>query len=73
MAGWGLVLTLLWQLLCDVDEYSELPVRHNEDELNAELAKECMIPVHQSSYDSPHTKANLLLQAHFAGYVLKHA
>jgi activating signal cointegrator complex subunit 3 len=50
-----------------VDEYSELPVRHNEDELNAELAKECMIPVHQNSYDSPHTKANLLLQAHFSG------
>ena len=29
----------LTQLLCDAFEYEELPVRHNEDELNGELAK----------------------------------
>ena len=32
-------LRRLAQLLCDAFEFEELPVRHNEDELNAELAK----------------------------------
>lgn len=54
------------QLLCDVHEYEELPVRHNEDVLNEELSKRCPIPVESFSYDSPHTKANLLFQAHFS-------
>ena len=27
------------QILCDSSEYEELPVRHNEDKLNAELAE----------------------------------
>ena len=29
----------LTQLLADAFEFAELPVRHNEDELNGELAK----------------------------------
>lgn len=31
-----------------------------------ELAKRCPIPVEEFTYDSPHTKANLLFQAHFS-------
>lgn len=57
------------ELLCilsDAHEYSELPVRHNEDILNGELAKSCRLPVNQYSLDSSHTKAHLLFQAHFS-------
>lgn len=52
--------------LCHVHEYSQLPVRHNEDILNGELAKLCPIQVDSLSMDSPHIKALLLLQAHFS-------
>ncbi|EHK97427.1 putative helicase mug81 [Glarea lozoyensis 74030] len=57
----------------DVDstalEYDELPVRHNEDLINAELSKNLPIPA--SSFDGlpmwdPHVKAFLLLQAHMS-------
>lgn len=56
----------LLTLLSDAHEYSELPVRHNEDLLNADLAKSCRFPVNPYSYDSPNTKAHLLFQAHFS-------
>jgi len=50
-------------------EYDELPVRHNEDLINAELSKNLPIPA--SAFDSlpmwdPHVKAFLLLQAHMS-------
>ena len=50
-------------------EYDELPVRHNEDLINAELAKNLPIPT--SAFDNlpmwdPHVKAFLLLQAHMS-------
>ncbi|XP_035221215.1 activating signal cointegrator 1 complex subunit 3-like isoform X2 [Stegodyphus dumicola] len=54
------------QLLCDTHEYEELPVRHNEDQINSDLSKRCPLPVEPYTFDSPHTKANLLFQAHFS-------
>lgn len=52
-------------ILCDAEEYSELPVRHNEDLLNIDLEKLVRWSVQpQLPYDSPHVKAFLLLQAH---------
>ncbi|RDL31450.1 p-loop containing nucleoside triphosphate hydrolase [Venustampulla echinocandica] len=50
-------------------EYDELPVRHNEDLINAELSKNLTIPA--SAFDGlpmwdPHVKAFLLLQAHMS-------
>ncbi|EZA54919.1 Activating signal cointegrator 1 complex subunit [Ooceraea biroi] len=54
------------RILCQAHEYNELPVRHNEELLNEELAQLCRYPVDQYTYDSPHTKAFLLLQAHFS-------
>uniref|UniRef100_T1IVJ2 U5 small nuclear ribonucleoprotein 200 kDa helicase n=1 Tax=Strigamia maritima TaxID=126957 RepID=T1IVJ2_STRMM len=57
-------------VLCDVHEYSELPVRHNEDTVNGDLARSCPFPVNQFTLDSPHTKANLLFQAHFSRLTL---
>ncbi len=52
--------------VCATDRYAELPVRHNEDELNGELAKLVPWEVDTATLDSPHTKAFLLLQCHFA-------
>jgi antiviral helicase SLH1 len=50
-------------------EYDELPVRHNEDLINAELSKNLPLPA--SSFNDlpmwdPHVKAFLLLQAHMS-------
>lgn len=56
----------LLKILTDAEEYSELPVRHNEDALNSDLAKNCPIEVDRYSYDSPHIKAHLLFQSHFS-------
>ena len=41
-------------------------MRHNEDKLNEELSKVVQHPVDARLYDDPHSKANLLLQAHFS-------
>lgn len=54
------------RIMCDAHEYDEIPVRHNEDLLNEELAKLCRFQVDRLSYDSSNTKAFLLLQAHFS-------
>lgn len=54
------------KILCNSHEYNELPVRHNEELLNEDLAKMCRFQVDQYTYDSPNTKAYLLLQAHFS-------
>lgn len=49
-------------------EYDELPVRHNEDLINAELSNN--LPIKAESFGlpmwDPHVKAFLLLQAHFS-------
>ncbi|KAF2115892.1 Sec63 Brl domain-containing protein [Lophiotrema nucula] len=49
-------------------EYDELPVRHNEDLINAELS--AALPIKADSFGlpmwDPHVKAFLLLQAHFS-------
>lgn len=62
----NLTLEQCLRILCNSYEYNELPVRHNEELLNEELAKLCRYSVDQYTYDSPHTKTFLLLQAHFS-------
>jgi antiviral helicase SLH1 len=49
-------------------EYDELPVRHNEDLINAELSKALPLPADDFGLPmwDPHVKAFLLLQAHFS-------
>ncbi|XP_014672686.1 PREDICTED: activating signal cointegrator 1 complex subunit 3-like [Priapulus caudatus] len=54
------------EILSNAHEYAELPVRHNEDAINSELAKQLPLEVPPHSFDSSHTKANLLLQAHLS-------
>ena len=45
-------------------------VRHNEDKLNTVLSGQVRWPVDARLCDEPHTKANLLFQAHFARLAL---
>ena len=59
-------LPLLLRVLCDASEFDELPVRHNEEHVNAQMARELPWLVDEKACDSPHVKAQLLLQAHFA-------
>lgn len=51
-----------FQVLCSAAEYDELPVRHNEDKLNAGMAEGVRLAVDMRTVDDPHTKAHLLLQ-----------
>uniref|UniRef100_A0A672U547 Activating signal cointegrator 1 complex subunit 3 n=1 Tax=Strigops habroptila TaxID=2489341 RepID=A0A672U547_STRHB len=59
-----------YMLLENAEEYTDLPVRHNEDQMNSELAKHLPIEVNPHSFDSSHTKTHLLLQAHFSRAML---
>jgi hypothetical protein len=67
--------------LCDVPEYDELAVRHNEDKMNSDFESQLPVPViilwrkdlklfggmpKFLSYDDPHVKAFLLLQGHLS-------
>lgn len=60
----------LLSILSDAEEYTDLPVRHNEDHMNSELAKCLPLESNPHSFDSPHTKAHLLLQAHLSRTML---
>ncbi|KAF2766453.1 Sec63-domain-containing protein [Teratosphaeria nubilosa] len=53
--------------MCRATEYDELPVRHNEDLINAELSKNLPLKAEDLGLPmwDPHVKAFLLLQAHF--------
>ena len=53
-------------VLSKVQEFAELPVRHNEDQLNEELARVVPYSVNMLTLDSPHTKAQLLILAHLS-------
>lgn len=62
----NLSLMNLVDILSKAKEFDEVPVRHNEDNYNEGLAKICPYPVNKKTLDSPNTKTNLLLQAHFS-------
>lgn len=63
----------LLRVLSDAFEFNQQPVRHNEDKYNEQLAEDCRIKVDKMTYDSPHTKTFLLLQAHFSHLPLPNA
>ncbi|XP_059138482.1 activating signal cointegrator 1 complex subunit 3-like, partial [Physella acuta] len=56
----------LLDILSNAAEYAELPVRHNEDQINGDLAGQVPLEVNKASLDSAHTKTNLLLQAYLS-------
>ena len=54
--------------MCGATEFDDLPVRHNEDLINAELSKNLPLDAGLLGLPmwDPHVKAFLLLQAHFS-------
>ena len=57
----------LLEILSHCEEYDEVPMRHNEENLNAALAEICPYPVDKSKYECPKVKTLLLFQAYFSG------
>ncbi|KAL0792290.1 hypothetical protein Bca101_063667 [Brassica carinata] len=57
-------------ILAGASEYDELPVRHNEENFNKTLSEKVRYRVDNNHLDDPHTKANLLFQAHFSQLAL---
>ena len=53
-------------------EFAELPVRHNEEHLNADLAKEVQFGAMGGAMESAHTKTSLLIQAHIGKVYCPH-
>eukprot|EP00803_Ostreobium_quekettii_P005866 evm.model.scf_17.6 EVM.evm.TU.scf_17.6 scf_17:76728-98390(+) len=62
----GMDFKQVLQVLCHTSEYDDLPVRHNEDKLNMVLSGSVRWRVDPQTLGDPHTKANLLLQAHLS-------
>lgn len=58
------IIPQLAGLLAEAQEYEDLPVRHNEDLLNAGLAENASWPMQDYDMGSSNAKAYLLLQAH---------
>ncbi|CAJ0576483.1 unnamed protein product, partial [Mesorhabditis spiculigera] len=56
----------LLKVLTDAPEYAEIPVRHNEDQINAQLARRVRLKLPPDAMDSPHIKAHILFQAYFS-------
>ncbi|CAI9757575.1 unnamed protein product [Fraxinus pennsylvanica] len=59
-------LEVFLHILSGASEYDELPVRHNEENYNADLSNKVPLLVDKNLLDDPHVKANLLFQAHFS-------
>ena len=64
----------VFETLCAASEYDEMPVRHNEEILNAELAMQVMEAggwqLDTSESEDPHFKVNVLFQAHLSRLAL---
>ncbi|XP_077223084.1 U5 small nuclear ribonucleoprotein helicase [Tasmannia lanceolata] len=59
-------LEVFLHILSGASEYDELPVRHNEENINEALSEKVPYLVDMHNLDDPHVKANLLFQAHFS-------
>jgi pre-mRNA-splicing helicase BRR2 len=56
----------LVEILCSASEYEDLEIRHTEERTLKQLAGHLPIKVDVGKRVEPHTKANILLQAHFS-------
>jgi activating signal cointegrator complex subunit 3 len=57
----GTGIEKLIDLLSKAEEFSGLPVRHNEDVLNEALSHLVPLKIPKHDLENPHVKANLLL------------
>ena len=55
----------LIKILCSVNEYNEVPVRHNEDKMNIDLSALCPFKITDKEAETPNGKTFLLFQAYF--------
>ncbi|KAI6657806.1 U5 small nuclear ribonucleoprotein [Oopsacas minuta] len=61
----------LIEIIASAGEFSNLPVRHNEDKYLSQLSTKIPLKLtDDTSYSDPHIKANLLLQAHISRFTL---
>eukprot|EP01027_Heterolobosea_sp_BB2_P011038 GEZU01016104.1.p1 GENE.GEZU01016104.1~~GEZU01016104.1.p1 ORF type:complete len:2151 (-),score=711.87 GEZU01016104.1:145-6597(-) len=56
----------LLEILTSASEYDDIPIRHHEDEILEKMAHHSPLKIDKPKYTDPHTKANILLQAHFS-------
>merc|ERR1711935_688154 len=56
----------LIEILCSASEFEDLEIRHTEERNLKQIASHLPIKVHVGKRIEPHTKANILLQAHFS-------
>eukprot|EP00455_Lapot_gusevi_P039579 TRINITY_DN443_c0_g2_i2.p1 TRINITY_DN443_c0_g2~~TRINITY_DN443_c0_g2_i2.p1 ORF type:complete len:1189 (+),score=464.92 TRINITY_DN443_c0_g2_i2:195-3569(+) len=56
----------LLEILANASEFDGVPVRHHEDKALQALARHLPLKITDPNYHDPHTKTNILLQAHFS-------
>jgi pre-mRNA-splicing helicase BRR2 len=56
----------LIEILASAAEYENLPIRHKEDSLLKQLSSRVPLKQVGSKFNDPHTKTNLLIQAHLS-------
>jgi activating signal cointegrator complex subunit 3 len=54
----------LIRIISYAKEFEEVPLRHNEENMNEELAKSCPLSCNKKAFDNPNEKTYLLFQAH---------
>ena len=59
-------LKKLVEIVCAASEFDTMPVRQNEDELLKRVANHLPLRINNAKFTDPHTKVNVLLQAHFS-------
>ncbi|XP_022899943.2 activating signal cointegrator 1 complex subunit 3-like [Onthophagus taurus] len=60
----------LLNVMCNAEEYSLFPVRHNEDKINIELIKLHSIKANGLAYDSPYLKVKILIEMYLNDFEL---
>jgi len=56
----------LLEILSAASEFDEVPVRHKEEKVLEKMARTLPLKLEKPRYNNPHTKVNILLQAHFS-------
>mmetsp|Transcript_35927 Transcript_35927/g.58074 ORF Transcript_35927/g.58074 Transcript_35927/m.58074 type:complete len:2158 (+) Transcript_35927:72-6545(+) len=56
----------LLEIISNAAEYDRLPVRQQEDVVLKQMAYHMPLKIESTKFNDPHTKANILLQAHFS-------
>jgi pre-mRNA-splicing helicase BRR2 len=60
----------LLEIVTAASEFEDIPIRHREDIILRKLYDHVPVKLPEPDFDSPHHKANILLQAHFSRLTL---